>query len=106
MYYVLLIYADEAEVANAKPGEIESLMEDVDRFDTELTQAGQNLGSIRLRSPLEARILSVREGKRRVTDGPFAETKSSSEASTSSRRRAWRARSLSPNAFRPLDSAS
>jgi len=75
MYYVLLIHADEAEVANAEPGEIESLVEAVDRFDQELTLAGQNLGSIRLRTSSEATTLSVREGKRRVTDGPFAETK-------------------------------
>jgi len=47
MHYLLMIHADESAV---RPDDIPALMEAIDAFDAEVTDAGQNLGSIQQRS--------------------------------------------------------
>ena len=64
MHYLLMIHADESAV---RPDDIPALME--------VTDAGQNLGSIRLQTAGTAATLRARDGKALRTDGPFAETK-------------------------------
>ena len=72
MHYLLMIHADESAV---RPDDIPALMEAIDAFDAEVTDAGQNLGSIRLQTTGTAATLRARDGKALRTDGPFAETK-------------------------------
>ena len=75
MYYLLLIHAAADTIASLPPDEIGATIEAVDRFDREISDAGQNLGSVRLAVATTAVTVRVRDGKTVATDGPFAETK-------------------------------
>ena len=72
MKYMLLIYADEKSYAE---GEHEQCYEE----STALSHELQRQGKLRAVSPLHpvatATSVRVRNGKRQVTDGPFAETR-------------------------------
>ena len=71
MKYILLIYQDEttrsATAWEACKSEAQSLIAD-------LTSKGQYLGAAPLPPTATAVSLRTRDGKRLVTDGPFAET--------------------------------
>lgn len=71
MKYMLLIYTRESDYA---PGERERCMLESGKLVEELTAKGQYLASSPLHSVATATCIRVREGKRLVTDGPFAET--------------------------------
>lgn len=71
MKYMLLIYTREADYA---PGERERCMLESGKLVEELAANGQYLASSPLHSVTTATCIRVREGKRLVTDGPFAET--------------------------------
>jgi hypothetical protein len=75
MQYMLMIHADESAMTSMTPDAIQSVMVAMDRFDAEITEKGQNLGSIRLQPATTAKTVRVRKGKALKTDGPFAETK-------------------------------
>lgn len=75
MHYLLMIHADESLVPDLPPEEIPRIMEAIDAFDAEISDAGQNLGSIRLQPAGSAATLRLRDGNAVRTDGPFAETK-------------------------------
>jgi hypothetical protein len=72
MKYMLLVYLDENGLS---PAEREECYRDSAQLARELHSSGQYLGA----SPLELTALAtsvrVRDGKRLVTDGPFAETR-------------------------------
>ena len=72
MKYILLIYQDENSrsetTREACEGEARSLIQ-------ELTSKGQYLAAAPLRPTSTATSVRVRDGKRHVTDGPFAETR-------------------------------
>lgn len=72
MKYMLLIYTDEASY---RPGEREACMVESSKLCKELSQKGQLLASSPLGSVTTATSIRVREGRRLVTDGPFAETR-------------------------------
>jgi hypothetical protein len=72
MKYMLLIYSDE----NAwTQNEMESCYAESTQLTQELNANGQYLGASPLHSVAMATSVRVREGKKLVTDGPFAETR-------------------------------
>jgi hypothetical protein len=72
MKYMLLIYADEKVWTD---DEREQCYKDSTEFTHELKAAGQYLGANPLQSVSTATSVQVRNGKRLITDGPFAETR-------------------------------
>lgn len=72
MKYMLLIYGDEQALSEA---EREQCYEDSAQFAHRLEANGQYLGAAPLHPTSTATSVRVREGKRLVTDGPFAETR-------------------------------
>jgi len=72
MKYMLLIYADEHVWTEA---EREQCYGESTRLAHELKSKGQYLAANPLQSVTTATSIQVRNGKRLVTDGPFAETR-------------------------------
>ncbi len=72
MKYLLLIYADEK--AWTEP-ERQACYEESTQLAQRLSAEGRYLGANPLQSVSTATSLQVRQGKRLVTDGPFAETR-------------------------------
>jgi hypothetical protein len=70
--YMLLIYLDEQSISQA---EREECYEESTRLAHQLQAAGQYLAAAPLHPTTTATSVRVREGKRFVTDGPFAETR-------------------------------
>ncbi|MEN0083280.1 MAG: YciI family protein [Leifsonia sp.] len=62
-------------VVTATERDAESDESDVDLWVDELDASGKRVIGEVLQPPSEARVVRVRDGKRYVTDGPFAETK-------------------------------
>jgi hypothetical protein len=72
MKYILLIYSDE----NAwTQNELEQCYVDSVQLTQELDTNGQYLGAAPLHSVAMATSVRVRDGKKLMTDGPFAETR-------------------------------
>jgi len=73
--YMLLIYADESEMAGATPEQVEG---HADAFGA-LVREMMDRGVLRAGAPLQPSSVSttvkVRDGKTLTTDGPFMETK-------------------------------
>lgn len=69
MRYACLIYVPEDKDAPA------GMLEEYAAFSADAQKAGVMTGGDRLASPSSATTVRVREGKRLLTDGPFAETK-------------------------------
>jgi hypothetical protein len=72
MQYLLLIYTDENSYAD---GEREQCYEESTALTHELKKAGKYLGCAPLHPIASATTVRVRNAKRLVTDGPFAETR-------------------------------
>jgi hypothetical protein len=72
MQYMLLIYADEKAWTDA---EREKCYADSTELTHELHGSGKFRGASPLHPVATATSVRVREGKRLVTDGPFAETR-------------------------------
>jgi len=72
MKYMLLIYMDEQAMTEA---EREHCYHESTALAHQLKSNGQYLGASPLQSVSTATTVRVREGKRLVTDGPFAETR-------------------------------
>jgi hypothetical protein len=75
MQYLLLVYIDPPLLAAAPPGEFETEMRGCLQHADELQQQGTLLGSQQLEDPCTARSVRVRDGKTRIVDGPFSETR-------------------------------
>jgi hypothetical protein len=75
MKYLLLIYGQESDWFNLAPAQTGAMMAEYGKFTEEINSQGKNLGSNRLKPVASATTVRVRDGKRVVTDGPFAETK-------------------------------
>ncbi len=71
MKYMLLVYSDEKAWAG---DERDQCMADSTKLCRELNEKGQYLGASPLHGVAMATSIRVRDGKRLVTDGPFAET--------------------------------
>ncbi|HVX29580.1 MAG TPA: YciI family protein [Nitrolancea sp.] len=72
MRYMLLIYSDENVLNQA---EREACYQKSAQLAHDLADAGQFVSTAPLQSVSMATSVRVREGKRVVTDGPFAETR-------------------------------
>ena len=72
MKYMLLIYMDEQAMEDA---ERQGCYEESTQFTHQLKAQGQYLGASPLQPVSTATSVRVRDGKRLVTDGPFAETR-------------------------------
>jgi len=71
MQYLLLIYSDESCWTEK---EYEACITASMAICDELTAQGKLLGASPLRPVSSATSVSIRNGKRQITDGPFAET--------------------------------
>ena len=74
MKYLLLIYGQESDWFNLTPAQTGAMMAEYGKFTEEITSQGKNLGANRLKPVAAATTVRVRDGKRVLTDGPFAET--------------------------------
>lgn len=74
-HYMLLIYGDESIWAGLTPDQISAEMGAYFAYSDELAKAGVLVGGDELHPVATAKTLSMAEGKQRVVDGPFAETK-------------------------------
>ena len=72
MRYMLLIYSDEVDWTE---DEREHCFTESTELSHELARSGQYLAAAPLQPVAAATSVRVREGKRLVTDGPFAETR-------------------------------
>lgn len=72
MQYMLLIYLDEQALSQA---EREQCYLDSAQFAHRLSETSQYLGAAPLHPTATATSVRSRDGKRVVTDGPFAETR-------------------------------
>ena len=75
MRYMLLIYTNEANDANATPEDQAKMFAEYNVFTEELTKRGAMKSGEALQPTGTATTVRVRNGKTATTDGPFAETK-------------------------------
>src|SRR5712692_2535659 len=75
MEYLMLIYTTEADWAKLTPAEQNALSQEYGKYTEEIIQKGKFVGGNQLKPVSSATTVRVRNGKRVVTDGPFAETK-------------------------------
>ena len=75
MQYLLLVYTDPELLKELPAEEYDRLMRGCLCHADELKAEGKLLMSQQLQPVHAARAVRVRDGKSRVTDGPFAETK-------------------------------
>lgn len=72
MRYMLLVYGDEQAL---DPTELEQCYQESTRLTHQLHATGNYLAAAPLHPTSTATSVRVREGRRLVTDGPFAETR-------------------------------
>lgn len=75
MQYLLLIYHSEADWAKVVDAEREPIYREYRQLREQLSENGKYRGGSQLEPTGVATTVRVRDGKRVVTDGPFAETK-------------------------------
>jgi hypothetical protein len=75
MRYMLLIHTDESGASAVPPAEATVMSADYAAYTEALAKAGASLGGERLQPATTARRVRVRDGKRQVLDGPYADTK-------------------------------
>ena len=75
MKYMLLIYDDEKVWSKFSEAERRKLFGEYMQFGEQIRSSGHHLAGAPLQPTATARSVRVREGKRLVTDGPFAETR-------------------------------
>ena len=75
MKYMLLIHHDEQAWAQRPPADRQRIYWEAVKVADELTASGKYLGGHPLHPSSATTSVRVRDGKRLVTDGPFAETR-------------------------------
>jgi hypothetical protein len=75
MKYLCLVYGEEKALDALSKAEMEVLVNDSLAHDDMLRNSGHYLVSAALQRVETAKTVRIRNGKRFVTDGPFAETK-------------------------------
>jgi hypothetical protein len=75
MQYLLLIYGAEGQWDRMSEGETSKIIQEFGAFNQSVTASGNYKSGNRLHPTTKATTVRVRDGKRLVTDGPFAETK-------------------------------
>jgi hypothetical protein len=75
MKYMLLIHDDEQAWGKLSEAERQKIYAEYGQFGQQVKAAGQYLAGAQLQPTSTATSVRVRDGKRLVTDGPFAETR-------------------------------
>jgi hypothetical protein len=75
MQYVLLIYSNEAGMQAASKADAEQMMAAYGAYGEAMKKAGVIGGGERLRPSASATTVRVADGKSKVLNGPYAETK-------------------------------
>jgi hypothetical protein len=75
MRFLCLVYFEPQTLAALSPGEKAALNRNSMAYNDELTRNSHYIVAEALQPVRSARTVRVRQGKRSVTDGPFAETK-------------------------------
>jgi hypothetical protein len=75
MQYLLLIYGEESRWDTTDSAERDRVLQEFTAFTKSIADSGHLRGGNELHPTARARTVRVRNGKRSVTDGPFAETK-------------------------------
>jgi hypothetical protein len=75
MQYLLLIYGSEAHYGKLSKAEQEKISEEYGAYTKSIADSGHLRGGNELDVIAKAGTVRVRNGKKVVTDGPFAETK-------------------------------
>jgi hypothetical protein len=75
MKYTLMIYNDEKTWGTLSEADQHQMMSEYGQLTQQLKDAGQYVAGQQLRPTSAATSVRVRNGKRVVTDGPFAETR-------------------------------
>jgi len=75
MKYILLIHDEERSWEKHGQAERDQMMAAYRRFTQEIQSTGNYLAGAQLQPTASATSVRVRDGKRLVTDGPFAETR-------------------------------
>jgi len=75
MKYMLLIHDDEQGWAKLSEAERQKIYADYGQFGQSVKASGNYLAGAQLQPTTTATSVRVRDGKRLVTDGPFAETR-------------------------------
>jgi hypothetical protein len=75
MQYLLLIYGNEAGMQSAVKADVEQMVAAYGAYTEALKKAGVLAGANRLQPTASASTVRVTDGKSKVLDGPYAETK-------------------------------
>lgn len=75
MKYMLLIYGSEQEWAKLSEAEMGRIMGEFGRYGEEITASGNYVSGSQLAPVATATSVRLTNGRRVVTDGPFAETR-------------------------------
>lgn len=75
MQYMLLIYGEESMWAKLTPDQLSQEMGAYMAYTQDLAKAGVLVAGDELQPVSTAKTLSIADGKQKVVDGPFAETK-------------------------------
>lgn len=75
MQYLLMIYGDEAAMQSASEDMAARMMGEYAAYTEAMKKAGVYAGANRLQFTDQAKTVRVRDGRSRVVDGPFTETK-------------------------------
>lgn len=73
--YLLLIYGEESKWGELTPDQMSAEMGAYFAYTQDLQKAGVYIGGNELHPVSTAKTISVADGKQKVVDGPFAETK-------------------------------
>jgi hypothetical protein len=75
MQYLLLIYDKESEFGKLSEADQNAMMREYQEFSKSIHQTGHYRAGGQLHPVSKATTVRVRDGKKTITDGPFAETK-------------------------------
>jgi len=75
MQYLLLIYDKESDWGKLSAAEQDAIMKEYREFSKSMNESGQYRAGSQLHPVSKATTVRVRDGKRLITDGPFADTK-------------------------------
>jgi len=75
MQYLLLIYGNEAGMQSASKADMEQMMAAYGAYTQAMKTAGALVAADRLKPSTAASTVRIADGKTKVLDGPYAETK-------------------------------
>ena len=75
MKYILLVHHDEQVLGKLGENELQQMREESVQLANQINSTGRYLDAAPLHPVSTATCVRVRDGKRLVTDGPFAETR-------------------------------